>query len=196
MTSTSLIIKNAKSTLYCKSQGTECQYTHLKINANDFAFSSKNFKLTISDTIIESIEPGFISNSSGIEYIDLIFAGLWQIEEAVFRDIFEIVANNQLEKYEEHTKLQGSHLNYNDYPGIPITQVGSIKKCNEAAGIKETKQTKLTSLYFSCSQSKQDPLKYLYQVWYTVKNLVVSRSSRYQAFDEAFICKICFKITI
>ena len=98
----------------------------MKINANDFAFSSTNFKLTISDTIIESIEPGFISNSSGIEYIDLIFAGLWQIEEAVFRDIFEIIANNQIEKYEGHTRLQGSHLSHNDYSGIPITQVGTI----------------------------------------------------------------------
>ena len=104
------------STLYCKS--TECQYSRLKINANDLAFSSTNFKLTIDDTIIESVESGFISNSSGIEYISLRFAGLWQIEEEVFRDIFEIMANNQLENYEEHTKLQGSHLNHIDYSGI------------------------------------------------------------------------------
>ena len=114
------------STLYCKSQGPECQYTHLKINANDLAFSSTNFKLVIDDTIIESIEPGFISNSSGIEFISLRSAGLWQIEEAVFRDVFEIMANKQLEKYEEHNKLQGSHLNQIDYSGKPITQVSTI----------------------------------------------------------------------
>ena len=125
------------STLYYESQGTECQNSHLKINTNDFAFSSTNFNLILENLIIESIEPGFISKNNGIEWISMQNCGLWQIEEKVFRDIFEIVANNQLKEYEKNTKLTNSNSNHTDYLGAPIMQAGWIKGCNKAAGKKE-----------------------------------------------------------
>ena len=94
----------------------------MKINANDFAFST-NFSLVFDRVIIESIESEFLSKNYNIERLSFYGTGLWQIEEAVFRDIFEIVANNQLKEYEKNTKLPNSNSNHTDYLGAPIMQV-------------------------------------------------------------------------
>ena len=97
----------------------------MKINANDFAFST-NFSLVFDRVIIESSESDFLSKNYNIERLSFYGTGLWQIEEEVFRDIFEMMADNKLDMFEERTKLHASfsndidYLNHIDFGGNPL----------------------------------------------------------------------------
>ena len=99
----------------------------MKIYANDLAFSTinENFTLHINHTIIDSIKPGFLSNSNGIKpTMQLGFrdAGIWYITKEVFREIFfEMLAIKELGMSEGHTKLPASgHI---DFGGNPLRLV-------------------------------------------------------------------------
>ena len=97
----------------------------MKINANDLAFST-NFSLVFDRVIIESIESDFLSKNYNIERLSFYGTGLWQIEEEVFRDIFEMMADNKLDIFEGRTNLHTSfsngfdYLNHIDFGGNPL----------------------------------------------------------------------------
>ena len=94
----------------------------MKIKANDFAFST-NFSLDFDRVIIESIESDFLSKNYNITWLAFEGAGLWQIEEEVFRDIFETMADNELNMYERRKNLQSSFSNnlyHIDFSGNPL----------------------------------------------------------------------------
>ena len=81
----------------------------MKIKANDFAFST-NFSIRLDRVMIESIESDFLSKNYN-KWLAFEETGLWQIEEEVFRDIFETKADNELNMYEGRTILQSPFSN-------------------------------------------------------------------------------------
>ena len=102
------------STPYSKSQATPCPIiSNMKLNENDLAFSTtkENFTFHLNQTVIESIEPGFLSNSNGIKptmQFGFSGTGIWYITEEVFRSVFEMLAIEELETNEGHNKWPAS----------------------------------------------------------------------------------------
>ena len=96
----------------------------MKIKANDFAFST-NFSIRLDRVMIESIESDFLSKNYN-KWLAFEETGLWQIEEEVFRDIFETKADNELNVYEGHKILESSfsnrinHLKHIVFGGNPL----------------------------------------------------------------------------
>ena len=93
----------------------------MKIKANDFAFST-NFSIRLDRVMIESIESDFLSKNYN-KWLAFEETGLWQIEEEVFRDIFETMADNALNMYEGRKNLQSSFSNnlyHIDFGGNPL----------------------------------------------------------------------------
>ena len=60
--------------------------------------------------MIESIESDFLSKNYN-KWLAFDGTNLWQIEEEVFRDIFETKADNELNMYEGHKIFQSSFSN-------------------------------------------------------------------------------------
>ena len=112
----------------------------MNLNENDLAFSTtkENFTFHLNYTVIESIEPGFLSNSNGIKptmQFGFSGTGIWYITDEVFRSIFEMLADKDLERNNEgHNKLPASgHIDFGSNPlRLSTVQLYNLKHrlCN------------------------------------------------------------------